>query len=76
MAFAGASWDVTDDLTLTVAYMHAFENTVRGPFVTPLGPAPGTGVQTDLSADSIMFGISVKFGGCPATPDCPHLQGP
>src|SRR5262249_9969661 len=64
-ASVGASWDVTPDLTLSVTYLHAFENSVQGNFVTPLGAVPGTAIRTALSADSIMFGISVRFGACP-----------
>jgi long-chain fatty acid transport protein len=71
MGFLGASWDVTCDLTLSIAYMHAFENSVNGNIVTPVGPVPGTSVRSTLSADSILFGMSVKFGGCGecSTPD-------
>jgi long-chain fatty acid transport protein len=63
MGFLGASWDVSSDLALSVAYMHAFENSVNGNIATPLGPVPGTSVRSALSADSILFGMSVKFGG-------------
>jgi long-chain fatty acid transport protein len=64
-AFAGASWDLSRDLTLTMAYMHAFESSVQGTFVSPSGVVAGTAVRTSLSADSIMFGMSVKFGAVP-----------
>ena len=63
--FFGASWDVTCDLTLSVAYMHAFDTSIAGNIVTPLGAVPASSVRTNLSLDSILFGMSVKFGGCP-----------
>ncbi len=63
MGYLGASWDVTCDLTLSVAYMHAFDNSIDGNIVTPAGPVPASVVRSNLSADSILFGMSVKFGG-------------
>jgi long-chain fatty acid transport protein len=62
MVFAGASWSVTDDLTFSFAYMHGFDNSVEGNFITPLGTVPGTTARSTLSLDSIMFSMSVKFG--------------
>jgi hypothetical protein len=69
MAYLGASWDVTRDLTISLAYMHAFETSIAGNWVTPLGPIPGTSASTTVSVNSLLFGMSVKFGGCPDT-DC------
>jgi long-chain fatty acid transport protein len=60
---AGASWRVTSDFTLSVAYVHGFQNSIEGPLVTPAGPIAGTFVRNTASADLIMFGGSVRFGG-------------
>jgi long-chain fatty acid transport protein len=73
MAFAGASWDVTPDLSLSVAYMHAFDSAVQGTVATPAGPVPGSSVRTTLSLDSLLFGATVRFGPCACT--CP-ANGP
>jgi long-chain fatty acid transport protein len=67
MGFLGASWDVTSDLTLSVAYMHAFDSSIQGPFVSPQGPVPGTSVRSSLAVNSLLFGMSVKFGCQPET---------
>jgi long-chain fatty acid transport protein len=64
MISAGASWKVTENFTLSVAYMHAFENSIEGPLLTPAGPVPGTSVRNSASADTFLFGGSLKFG-CP-----------
>jgi long-chain fatty acid transport protein len=62
-AYAGASWKVTEDLELSVAYAHGFENSIDGPLVGTLGHVPGTSVKNTTSADLVLFGVSVKFGG-------------
>jgi long-chain fatty acid transport protein len=60
--YAGASWNLTEDFTLSVAYAHGFENSVQGPFVTPAGPVAGTAVRNTASADTVLVGLTVKFG--------------
>ena len=62
MLTAGVSWKVTDDFTLSVAYMHAFENAIGGSLVTPAGPVPGTFVRNSASGDVVVVGASLKFG--------------
>jgi long-chain fatty acid transport protein len=62
-AYAGASWKVTEDFALSVAYAHGFENSIDGPLVGALGQVPGTSVKNTTSADLVVFGVSVKFGG-------------
>jgi long-chain fatty acid transport protein len=61
--YAGASWKVTDDFTLSVAYLHGFQNSIAGPLLTAAGPVPGTSVGNSTSGDGILFSGSVKFGG-------------
>ena len=60
----GASYQVTDSFLLSLAYMHGFENSISGPYVTPLGTVPGSSVTSTTSVDSLLFGATVKFG-CP-----------
>jgi long-chain fatty acid transport protein len=66
----GATFKVTEDFSLLAAYVHGFENTVEASLPLPTGPVLGTSVKNAASADSILFGVSVKFGGatCPAKP--------
>jgi long-chain fatty acid transport protein len=59
--YLGASFALTDSLLVSAAYAHAFQNAVQGAFLTPLGAIPGSAVRSDLSADSVMVGVSVKF---------------
>ncbi len=58
---SGASYQISDALKVSLAYVHAFENSITGPFVSPLGPVPGTTVRTKLSADALVLGASVQF---------------
>ena len=62
--YLGASWSVSKDLSLSVAYAHAFENSVSGPFVTPLGSLAGTSATSVVSADTFLLGATVRFGNC------------
>ncbi|WP_168218875.1 OmpP1/FadL family transporter [Limnoglobus roseus] len=58
----GASWAVTDSLSMNVAYLHGFKNSITGPLVLPAGAVPGTSLTSSVGFDSIAFGASVAFG--------------
>jgi long-chain fatty acid transport protein len=60
---AGASYQVTDCFSLSLAYVHFFQNTNTGPILAPTGALPGSSVTSVLSADSIVLGGTVRFGG-------------
>ena len=61
--YVGASYRVTDALSLSLAYVHGFENSIAGPYITPLtGPIPGSSVQYTTSADTFLIGATVRFG--------------
>ncbi|MFL5245244.1 MAG: OmpP1/FadL family transporter [Gemmataceae bacterium] len=62
MLSLGASWQVTPDFKLSMAYVHGFENSVEGPLVTPAGPVPGTAVRDRTWGDIFSIGGSVTFG--------------
>ncbi len=64
MLAGGASYQVTNAFALSMAYTHAFENSIAGPIVLPTGPVPGTSIVSTASADMFLFGATVKFG-CP-----------
>ncbi len=64
----GASWRITCRTSLVLAYLHAFENSISGPWVAgpPNAPAPGvslpgTAVTTRQSIDCLVAGLQVKF---------------
>jgi long-chain fatty acid transport protein len=58
----GASWHVSEPLTLSVAYAHGFENAIAGPLVLPTGTVPGTLIRSTTSADMVLLGGTVRFG--------------
>jgi long-chain fatty acid transport protein len=66
--YVGASWNLTERFVVSVAYAHAFENSVQGPILvpTPTIPSatvaiPGSSVQSSVSADTVVIGATVKF---------------
>jgi long-chain fatty acid transport protein len=66
--YVGASWNLTERFVVSVAYAHAFENSVQGQILvpTPTIPSqtiaiPGSTVQSNVSADTVMLGATVKF---------------
>jgi long-chain fatty acid transport protein len=58
----GASYQVSDSLSLHVAYGHGFQNSATGPLVTPLGVVPGTAITSVVSADTFVAGATLRFG--------------
>jgi long-chain fatty acid transport protein len=59
--YFGASCRLTERFILTAAYAHAFENSIEGIIQTRFGPIPGSTVESNVSADTIMIGATVKF---------------
>lgn len=58
----GLSYDLTEQVRLSLAYLHGFENTVTGPMQAPgIGPIPGTSVTSRVSADAVALGINVRY---------------
>jgi len=60
--YVGASYRVSDNLILSAAYAHAFQNSITGPLLQPTGPIPGYNVTSTISADTFLFGATVQFG--------------
>jgi long-chain fatty acid transport protein len=59
---AGVSWNATDSLRLSLAYVHAFANSVSGPIYSPTaGPIPGTLVTSTTAVDSVILGVNVLY---------------
>jgi long-chain fatty acid transport protein len=57
----GASYQLTEACTLSVAYYHIFYSAVSGPYLTPSGAVPGAAISTGSEVDSILAGIRVSF---------------
>lgn len=57
----GGSYNITQSFKVSLAYSHFFENSITGPFLSPLGAIPGTSITAKASADSITAGGSFQF---------------
>jgi long-chain fatty acid transport protein len=58
----GFSYRLTDHETISVAYLHAFQNEVSGPITSPIfGTIPGTSATSTISADSLGAGLTVTY---------------
>lgn len=55
----GASLQLTDDMVFTVAWVHAFRNSIEG----PIGELHGATVKFDTQVDTLLAGFNVQFGG-------------
>jgi long-chain fatty acid transport protein len=59
--YCGGSWNLTERFKVSLAYAHFFANTISGPWISPVGPIPGTSVTATSSADSIIASASFLF---------------
>jgi long-chain fatty acid transport protein len=59
----GVSYELADNVSLSLAYLHAFSPPLTGPLTTAAGTVPGASVRSDLAVDSVIAGVVVKFGG-------------
>jgi long-chain fatty acid transport protein len=48
-------------IDLTFTYYHAFQNSITGPWISPMGPMPGTSVTSRMSENSVTFGFGKSF---------------
>jgi long-chain fatty acid transport protein len=55
----GASYLVTDNVTLSIAWMHGFRNAIEGSILQ----IPGSSVRLDAQNDIVWVGFNVRFGG-------------
>lgn len=58
----GASYHVTDAFSLSLAWVHGFQNEIEGPLVTPFGTPPGSSARLTTSLDCLLLGATVQFG--------------
>jgi len=59
--YLGASCKLTERFVVSAAYAHAFENSIQGLILTRFGPIPGSSVQDNAAADTVVFGATIKF---------------
>jgi hypothetical protein len=55
----GASYDVTEDVTFSLAWMHGFRNSIEGPILQ----VPHSSFRLDVQLDTLWAGVNIKFGG-------------
>jgi len=55
----GASYELTEDVTFSFAWMHGFRNAIEGPILQ----VPGSSVRLDAQLDTLWAGVNIKFGG-------------
>jgi long-chain fatty acid transport protein len=55
----GASYQVNENVTASLAWMHGFRNAIEGPILQ----VPGSTARLDAQVDTIWMGVNVKFGG-------------
>ena len=55
----GASYQVTENVTASLAWMHGFRNAIEGPILQ----IPGSSVRLDAQVDTLWAGVNIKFGG-------------
>jgi long-chain fatty acid transport protein len=60
--YVGATWRVSDNLLVSAAYAHAFENSISGIFRGPVVIVPGSTVRSEASADTFLVGATVQWG--------------
>jgi hypothetical protein len=55
----GTSYRLTDDITLSLAWVHGFRNAIEGGILE----LPNSTVKLDSQYDSIVAGLNIQFGG-------------
>ena len=55
----GASYQMTENITASLAWMHGFRNDIEGRDFQ----IPGSTVRLDAQLDTLWFGVNIKFGG-------------
>jgi long-chain fatty acid transport protein len=63
----GMSLKLTDQVTMSAAWVHGFRNSVTG----PIGQIPGASARLDAQVDSIVLGLTIQYGGKPKPPAAP-----
>ena len=54
----GTSYKITDDISLSMAWVHGFRNSIEGGVVE----FPGASTKIDSQIDSIVAGLNIQFG--------------
>ena len=62
VASLGMTCHLSQNLHMSMAYVHGFENRSTGPMnVAGIGPVPGTNVESAVSADALSVGFTLQY---------------
>lgn len=67
---AGASLQLDESITLSLAYVHGFKNSVTG----SIFPLRGTSGTLDTSYNSVVLNLQIRFGRGPTSPAVPQAN--
>lgn len=59
--YLGSTYQFSRTSAFSLAYTHAFKNSISGEIQTPVGPIPGSNVTSEVSLDAISATIAVKY---------------
>jgi outer membrane receptor protein involved in Fe transport len=59
--YLGASYQLTQALTVSLTWGHSFHNAISGPFFTSAGAVPGSSVGISQTSDALDLLLAVKF---------------
>jgi long-chain fatty acid transport protein len=54
----GASYNITEDITASLSWVHGFRNSSEGSILQ----LPGSSVRLDAQTDTLWMGVNIKFG--------------
>jgi long-subunit fatty acid transport protein len=54
----GASYNITEDITASLSWVHGFRNSSEGSILQ----LPGSSVRLDAQSDTLWMGVNIKFG--------------
>jgi len=57
----GGSYHCTENLIFSLVWVHAFENSVSGPYQIPAGPLPFASMASKVSADALGAGFTLRY---------------
>jgi long-chain fatty acid transport protein len=57
----GATFQINQKISLSAAWVHGFPSTASGPYLSALGPVPGTSIQANQTIDAAVFQLTVAF---------------
>ena len=62
IASTGLTYSITNQLSISLTYLHGFENSVTGPMNLPgVGALAGTSVTSKISADALAAGVTMRY---------------